>query len=217
LAVLVRTIYWIVIATCVAPLSFGSTAFAQGLTSKFEITPFAAVRTGGQFEQIDGDLEFDLDESSAYGIILNGYVRDNTQWEFFYSKQDTIVDTQGLFVSDPLADIGVEYIQLGGTYLFDGSTARPFIAMTFGMSRFDPEPAEFAAENFFSGTFGAGVQLLTNKRMGLRLEIRGMATLVDDNNSIFCQSGNGAALCLIEIDGTILMQWEARAGLIFRF
>ena len=131
----------IAFVTAVMSLCFTSTATAQGTTSKFEITPFAGYRIGGHFEQQDGDLEFDLTESNAYGLILNGYVRENTQWEFLYAQQDTTVDTRGFIVGDPLIDIGVDYYQLGGTSLFDGNSVRPFIVMTLGMSRFDPEPA----------------------------------------------------------------------------
>ena len=89
--------------------------------------------------------------------------------------------------------------------------------MTLGMSRFDPVPAEFRAESYFSGSFGGGVQLLSNRRFGLRLEVRAMTTLVDKNSAIFCGSDGGAGTCLVKIDGTLLTQWEARAGLVFRF
>jgi len=189
----------------------------DGTSYKFEITPFVAYRTGGQFEELDGDAKFKLEESSAYGLLLNGLVRPDAQWEFLYATQSTEVDTQGLFVSDPAADLKVDYYQFGGTLLFEGEALRPFIALTIGMSRFDPQQAEFSAENFLSGSFGAGIQLLSSKRIGLRLEGRLYSTFVDENSRIFCGSDEGVGSCLIELEGSVVTQWEARAGVVFRF
>lgn len=190
---------------------------AQSAPARFEITPFAAYRVGGDFTEQNGNTVFDLDESSAYGFTVNGRVAHNTQWEFLYAKQDTEVDTQGLFVDDPLFDLDVEYYHGGGTYLFDGTHTRPFIAMTLGMSRFDPGPAEFDSESFFSASLGAGLQLNAGKRLGVRLEARVYTTFIGGNSEIFCASNSGTGSCLIIVDSNTLSQWEARAGLIFRF
>ena len=120
-------------------------------------------------------------------------------------------------MSDPRFGLDVEYYQFGGTYLFDSDVARPFIALTIGMSRFDPQPAEFSAESFFSASFGGGVQLNPEGRFGVRLEGRVYTSLIDDNSRIFCGSDGGVGGCLIELDGTLLTHWEARAGFVFRF
>lgn len=203
----------------IAVVALGHTPLtaAQSAPAKFEITPFAAYRVGGDFKEQDGNTEFDLDESSAYGFMVNGRVAHNTQWEFLFARQDTEVDTQGLFVNDPLFDLGVEYYHVGGTYLFDGTNTRPFIAMTLGMSRFDPGPSEFDPESFFSASLGAGLQMNATKRLGVRLEARVFTTFIDGNSEIFCASNAGTGSCLIIVDSTTLSQWEARAGLVFRF
>ena len=54
-------------------------------------------------------------------------------------------------------------------------------------------------------------------RLGARLEGRVFSTFVDSESSFFCSSAGGAGACLIQLDGTVLTQWEARAGLVFRF
>jgi hypothetical protein len=189
----------------------------DGTSYRLEITPFTAYRTGGQFEQRDGDAELRLEDSTAFGLLLNGSVRPDAQWEALYARQSTEIDTQGLFDSGQVTDIKVDYYQFGGTLLFKGEALRPFIALTIGMSRFDPQAAEFSAENFVSGSFGAGVQLLRSKRVGLRLEGRLYGTFVGENSRIFCGSDGGVGACLIELEGSVVTQWEARAGVVFRF
>lgn len=211
---LARSVFMIM---AIASLCHTVPAMAQQNSFKFEISPFAAYRIGGQFDDKDGAGEFELDESNAQGIILNGFVGPDAQWEFFYANQDTEVDTRGLFVNDPQIDIDVEYYQFGGTYLFDGSNVRPFIAMTLGLTHFDPQPADFRSESFFSASLGGGVQLNASGRLGVRLEARVFTTFLDNDSAIFCGSTDGAGACLIHVDATILTQWEARAGLVFRF
>lgn len=208
----------------IATLFASATALAQGATGdqrnaayKFEVTPFIGYRTGGQFDEMDGDAEFDLTESEALGFLFNVTANANGQYELLYARQSTLLDSGGLFLSEPRFDVDVEYFQFGGTYLFAGDVARPFIALTIGMSRFDPQPAEFSAENFFAASFGAGIQLNPRGRFGMRLEGRVYTSLVDDNSRIFCGSDFGVGGCLIEVDGTLLTQWEARAGVVFRF
>ena len=49
------------------------------------------------------------------------------------------------------------------------------------------------------------------------LEARAFTTFIDDGSAIFCSSINGSGSCLIRVEGNLLTQWEARAGLVFRF
>ena len=192
-------------------------AVAQDHSFKFEITPFTAYRIGGQFDEKDGDGQFELNESDAQGFLLNIRANPNGQFELLYARQDTEVDTQGLFATDPILDLDVEYFQFGGTYLFDGENTLPFIALTLGVTHFDPQPAEFDSESYFSASFGGGVQLNATKRIGVRIEGRVFTTLIESDSTIFCSSTGGAGACLIQVDGTTLTQWEARVGLVFRF
>jgi hypothetical protein len=64
---------------------------------------------------------------------------------------------------------------------------------------------------------GGGVQLNATKRLGFRLEARAFTTFVEDDSNIFCASSEGGGTCLLRVDARTLTQWEARAGLVFRF
>jgi len=190
---------------------------AQENQFKFEITPFVAYRVGGSFDEKDGDGQVDLNDSSAQGIMFNIKANPNGQYELLYARQSTDATTQGFLVNDPSFDLEVEYFQFGGTYLFDGETTRPFLALTAGMSRFNPGIDGSNSESFFSASLGGGVQLNANGRLGVRFEARVFTTFVDGDSNIFCASEAGTGSCLILVDAKILTQWEARAGLVFRF
>jgi hypothetical protein len=201
-----------------AALALNTTPLAaQEKTFRFELTPFAAYRAGGGFDEKNGPGQVELNESSAEGFMFNIGANPNGQYELLYARQRTDADTQGFLVNDPTIDMDVEHLQFGGTYLFDGDNARPFIALTLGLSQIDPALPGTDSESFFSASFGAGVQLNANKRFGARLEARALTTFVDSDSDIFCSSINGVGSCLIEVDARTFTQWEARAGLVFRF
>ncbi len=194
-------------------------ADAQDAASpRFELTPYAAYRFGGEFEAQSGDQTFELREGNAQGLIFNIRAADvNTQWEALYARQQTRVETQASFSGGPLLDIDVDYLHFGGTYVFDGENTRPFVVLTAGVSHFEPELPGFAGETYFSGSIGGGVQLRAAKRLGVRIEGRAFASLVDSDGGLFCASGGQVNGCAFAIDGKALLQWEAHAGLVFRF
>ncbi len=208
-----RTHYFVlvVLAHCAVP------ALAQSANSKYELTPYVGYSVGGTFSEKDGDGRVELNESNVQGIIFNVKAKEKGQYELLYSRQSTDANTSGFSPGDPTIDIDVEHLQFGGTYLFDGEDTRPFLALTLGASRFDPRYAGARAKTFFSASLGAGIHLAATRRFGVRLEARAFSTFVDKNNSIFCGSDGGEGSCLILVEGNLLIQWEARAGLVFRF
>jgi hypothetical protein len=207
----------LIVLAAAACLGWTSSSIAQEEAFEYEITPYAAYRMGGSFEEKDGSGDIDINDSSAQGILFNIAANPNGQYEFIYARQRTDADTSGFFAGDPTIDMNVEYLQLGGTYLFDGDSARPFVALTAGVTRFDPELPNSGSETFFSASLGGGLQIRARKRLGIRLEARVFTTLVDDDSDLFCSSIDGAGACLIRVDARVLTQWEARAGLVFRF
>lgn len=201
----------VLLATDAAPLA------AQESDLRFEITPFTAYRVGGDFQERDGSGQVALSDSDSQGVMFNIKAHPNGQYELLYARQSTEADTRDIMMNDSTFDIDVEYFHFGGTYLFDGDNTRPFIALTLGLSQFDPAIPGSDSESFFSASFGGGIHLNAGKRFGVRLEARAFTTFVDSDSNIFCVSLNGVGSCLIQVDARTLTQWEARAGLVFRF
>jgi len=184
----------------------------------FELTPYLAYRIGGEFESEDGETHYELHEGDAQGLIFNfNAAQPGTQWQILFGRQRTELQTQELFAGVPLLDLDADYLQFGGTYVFDGTTTRPFVALTAGLARFDPRASNLEAENFFAGSISGGVQLRADKRIGVRLETRVFATLVNNDGGLFCGFNGTTSGCAVTIHGTALYQWEASAGLVIRF
>jgi hypothetical protein len=202
---------------------------AQDPPFRFEITPYAAYRIGGEFEpqaEPDGvdaggeDHDFELREGNASGLLLDiGTGARDTQWEVLYAHQDTTLETHPSFVGEPTLDVDVSYFQLGGTYIFqdDEESIAPFIALTAGITRFEPGLDEIDPENYFSWSLGGGVQLRADRRIGVRLEARVFGSLIDDDSALFCVSSAEQNACALFVEGESLYQLEARVGVVARF
>jgi len=203
---------------CIAVASlWAATATAQEQAFNFEITPYGAYRFGGQFDDLDSDVSIEVDDSSSYGIIFNARHSPITQWEILYARQETSADSNGLDLGDTSLDLGIEYLQAGGTYLWDGDQVRPFLAATLGLTRIEVSNEGFDDDSFFSFGVGLGLQVRPTERLGIRLEARGFGTLLDSDTDIFCKTGPDNNICAVRIEGTVMWQVETFAGLVFRF
>ena len=204
----------VLVSGLAAPLSAG----AQESPPRFELTPYAAYRIGGEFEDADDGTTFDLHEGNANGLIFNMRTAEgNTQWEVLYAHQSTELETRPTFAGAPLLSLDVDYWQFGGTYVFDGTSVQPFVALTAGLARFEPAGSGIEAENYFSGSLGGGLRLRADRRVGVRLEGRVFGSLIDSEGGLFCRSGPAGAACALAVDGDALFQWEVKAGVVFRF
>jgi hypothetical protein len=114
-------------------------------------------------------------------------------------------------------DLSIDYLQFGGTYIGPSRLARPFLAATVGLSRFDPEASQFSAETYFAFSIGTGVKLWPENRFGLRLEGRLYGSVLDSESKIFCASDSENSACLISTKAEVLWQWEMMFGAILRF
>jgi len=193
------------------------TAVDAAEPGNIEITPYGAYSFGGSFSDAEQGVSADLDDSESFGLIINFRQSAITQWEVLYSKQATSADLSGVQVGD--IDVDAHYLQGGGTYQGDGEKVRPYLAATIGATHFDVRSGGYESDTFFSFSLGPGLQIWPNERLGLRLEARVFGTLVQSGSGIFCLSdpGNAGTGCAITVNGEILWQTQAMAGIVFRF
>jgi hypothetical protein len=192
-------------------------ALASAQDTGTEITPFFGYRFGGTFESEDLSTKYEMQDSSSFGLLLNFRHKGNTQWEILYSQQNSEAQYSGAAGPDPVVDVDIHVLQLGGTYRGDGEKARPYLAATMGGTYIRTESNGSKSDTFFSGSIGVGMMFLPRSRVGIRVEARAYGTLVDSNSDIFCQTGPNQNICAIRIDGNLLSQVEVFAGITFRF
>jgi opacity protein-like surface antigen len=187
--------------------------------AEIEITPFAGYTMGGQFTDAVTGKTLSFDDTSSYGIMVDFKQpldkEGGESWiELYYSRQQTKLKAdQGPFVSNPLFDVNVEYFHLGGTYGQATGKMKLFLVGTFGATHLTPEGEGLHAETKFSLSLGGGVKLYLTERVGIRLDARWFGTLFNGSGSAFCSGG----ACLINVQGDVLSQYSANAGVILAF
>ena len=133
--------YAIPLAGLVVVLQAAAQAPADAKLSRFELTPFAGYRIGGTFSDEATDETLELNDSGAFGVIVNLRESPNTEWEVMYSHQDTAIDIDSPGGGPAAIDMAVDYLQIGGTYLGSGTRARPYMVATLGLAHLDPGAA----------------------------------------------------------------------------
>ena len=189
-------------------------AFAQ----RFELTPFAGYRFGGEIENPDFELNeerFDFEDNDSQGLILDVAVNERLFVELLFSAQETILqDDRGFFGDQPLFEIDVTYLHIGALYQWEiREGVKPFVVGTLGVTDFEPQVGDLSGESFFSVGIGGGIKLMLAKNVGFRFEARGYSTILDADDELFCDPHH----CYSYDDGTYLWQFAASAGLILAF
>ena len=183
----------------------------------FELTPFGGYRFGGSFDVAESTDSYELQDGSSFGLILNWQHTGETKWEILYSRQQTEAEYVGAANNDPVVDVDLHSLQLGGMYLFEGNTVQPYLAATVGGTHASARSSGSKSDTFFAGSIGAGVLIGTGSRFGLRLEARAYGTLARSNTNLFCQTGPDANVCAFRAEGDLISQVETFAGVVFRF
>jgi hypothetical protein len=108
---------------------------------------------------------------------------------------------------------------VGGTALFDQDNDRfvPFVSLTIGAARLEPDRSGYDSETKFAATIGTGLRIPFNDRIVATLGLRGYATFLKSNTSLFCASTPTNAGCLVKSTGTVMFQGEGSLGLTVRF
>ena len=187
--------------------------------AEIEITPFAGYTMGGEFTDAVTGKTLSFDDTSSYGIMVDFKQpldkEGGESWiELYYSRQQTKLKAdQGPFFGDPLFDVNIEYFHLGGTYGQATGKMKLFVVGTFGATHMTPEGEGLHAETKFSLSLGGGVKLYLSEHVGIRLDARWFGTLFNGSGSAFCSGG----ACLINVQGDMLSQFTANAGVILAF
>ena len=176
-----------------------------------ELTAFAGVRTGYEFEDGATGADRPADESLTLGLML-GFPLDNDRTlEVVWTHQQ--VDVAASDVGG--ADVGLRFdtLAVGGPYEWGQHAVRPFVSATAGLTLLSPDDSDYDMDLLFAGTLGAGVKVPVSKRAGLRFEGRGVALLSLDGSAGVCGPGG----CALAFSGSGIGQFELLAGVWFSF
>lgn len=185
---------------------------------RVEFTPFAAYRVGGEFD-FESDVgvtqTLEVGDDSSWGFDVGLYRDRYSFYELLYSQQNAQLQTNGTTLGS--FQLRTEYVHLGGTLLFPQENwLVPYLSMTVGVTKLDPQDDQYASESEFSMSLGGGLRLPFNEHLAVVMGVRGYLTFVDSSTQIFCVSAGGAA-CAFRISADSFFQAEAQIGFALTF
>jgi hypothetical protein len=188
-----------------AALAAFLTAFAGA--QQLEVTAFAGLRLGGEFEDGTTGATRWLDEGASFGLMLGHQLGNDRTFEVMWDHQEGSVaaDTAG----EPPIGIDLDAFTLGGTFEWPREHTRPFVSGTVGLMLLSPETAGYDRDVLLALTLGGGVKVPISPRVTLRFEGRGIATLAVGGTAGVCGGGG----CALSISGSGIGQLELLAGL----
>jgi hypothetical protein len=198
-----------------APAAEDAEPGASTSTPTFEISPFAGYRVGGSFNDVDTNQSVTLDAHGSFALALDARADEGSQYEFFYSRQSTMLSGTGLV---PVTTT-VQYLHIGGTLTLDQSQPRlqPYLAGGLGVTLMAPDSPGAHEDTNFSVSLALGLRVPLSRHFLLRFEGRGYLTLLSTDSAIFCGSNQNGALCHIQARGSTFFQSDFLAGVSFVF
>ena len=181
---------------------------------RFEVAAFGGFSLGGSLTLNSTGQRVDVGDHGSLAVALDAQADEGRQYELFYSHQSTTLRGDSTFAP---VGVTVEYLHIGGTVVLDDSSRlKPYLLGGLGITRFSP-PAPGLEDTRFSASLGLGLRVPVNKQLSLRLEARGLVTLISADTSLFCRSDQTGLLCQIHGHGSTFLQGEALAGVAYAF
>ncbi len=186
-------------------------SLASAQAQKFSAGPFYGYRFGGELENSTTSETLKIKDNPSFGIFLDYDPTDSgLKLELLYSRQQTELDLSSVAApSDQELDVHV--FQIGGLQeLYDGKF-RPFVGGYLGATWFDLPG--IGDDLRFSFTVAVGANYYLTKNLGLRIDLRGFGTVVENDTGFICVNGG----CVVNFSGDMLWQGEATASVFFAF
>jgi len=179
-----------------------------------DIVLLTGLRGGGEFEDLGTGATLSLKETQTFTLVLDKQMKNGKYYEFYYSHQPSELTTDAAASPGTLFDVDIDYLHFGGKHYLNKDNGT-FLVGTIGATHFDPKAAGLDAETKFSLGVGGGIEFMSQKNIGLRLEGRAFGNFLDSSGAIFCGGSSGG--CTIVTSSSVLWQFELNVGLIFRF
>lgn len=188
-------------------------ATGGGVADAVSVAPFTGYRTGLALQDTYTHDELDVDEGASTGLVLRFRQTPDSYVEVYYSRQSTRVVPRAAFTGNPLFDLDVHYLQIGGMRAVGEGPGQPYIIGTLGLAYFDPHGASLRSETRLALGVGAGYRFALARHLELRTELRGLGTLFDTNSALFCTYGR----CAIHVQSGVSWQTEFSLGIAVGF
>ena len=183
---------------------------ANDINNYVTVTGYLGSRMNIDTENGYTNKEVDVSSELTQAIALGWSYAKNSEGELLFSSSKQNFSSEGDFD----LDVYVQYLHFGGRIFFKNST--PFsssIGLGMGATYFNPSNDEYDDDFAFSTSISGGLRYQLNEQFALRSDLRLYATLLDDDNKLFCSNSG----CLLNVSDNMYVEAELLAGIEYKF
>lgn len=166
---------------------------------KFEISPYAGIRTAGSFRGDNQLVSFNVQSAPTFGVFADYMVTRQLAVEFLWGHEGSTVEKRIASIEatplgtdgdqprmlsedgdEELFGLGIDYFHGGIRYDGGNEKYTPYVAVGAGTTRFSPDAADASGANKFSFSIGAGINAYLTDRIGVRFDARAFGTRTGD-------------------------------------
>jgi hypothetical protein len=156
-------------------------------TQQFAIAPFYGYRFGGEVENKNTGVTYDLENGPAYGLFLSYAPKDYYgRYELLWSHQDSSVNFNGAYGLGKV-DITIDVVQVGGVLEFGDERWRAYVSAHAGATHFSAYG--YGDDTDFSLGIGGGGKAFLTKNIYLFADLRGFYTVTEAQGSFIYANG----------------------------
>ena len=198
-------------------------AIAIGASAAAIAEPAAAVRPVDLIPLIGVRGGADLDSSVptvppataspslSLGLAVDVFFTPDTWFEAFLDHQSLHFTSQPSASGTSSFDMAVDYLQFGGGYGPAEGAVRPYVTASVGLTRYGANSGDVGSTIGASGSIGGGMRVPIGKRVALRFDLRGYATIQDAAVSVTCGPG-----CFVQFSADGWYQLAGTFGIAIR-
>ncbi len=190
-----------VIGLCVFVCSFSISA------TEFEITPFFGQMYSSDLISSDEVNAISVDTGNNYGIAFAWQDSPNGQGQIMLNAVSHDFESE---VDNNDYSLDIIYAHFNGIAQFRQQHYVTTVSIGLGGAYFD---SDGGAELFPSATLAIGTRYEFSERMSFVTEVRGIASVVDNEDNIFCQ----ADTCHAQFDDTLWVETTISVGIAIKF
>ena len=154
--------------------------------------------------------EVNLDDSGHYAFSVDRTIT-GARYGLYYSHTKSDIDAE----PGRSVDIGHLLFQSAVEYPVANKTSG-YLGAQIGAAQIDPN--WLSSDTYFASGLFTGVEYHFNEQMRLGMELRWLATIIDNNSQLDCTIGNDPNdQCLWHFDGDVLHQFNTSLAFSMRF
>lgn len=177
------------------------------IATEFEITALFGQMYGSDLKSADGDIDISTDNGGNFALAIawqdspngQGQIMINSVSHDFTSPVDT--NKNGL---------NIIYAHFNGIAQFRQQSYMTTVSLGLGGAYFD---SDFAEELYPSASIAVGTRYEFSDRLSFVTELRGYASIVDDQDDTFCQG----EICHAKFSDTLWIDANISVGLAYKF